>query len=38
MGFVSEPSPTDEAIRVCPSVQDARVVPLFLHIRARRPA
>jgi hypothetical protein len=35
--FVSEPCPTDEAVRTCPGVQDAQVVAYFLHVRARKP-
>ncbi len=34
---VAEPSPTREALRACPSLQDAQVVAYFLHIRARKP-
>jgi SAM-dependent methyltransferase len=35
--FVSEPCPTDEAVRTCPAVQDAQVVAYFLHVRVRKP-
>jgi len=35
---VAEPRPSDEVARQCPTVQDAQVVPLFLHIRVRKPA
>jgi SAM-dependent methyltransferase len=35
--FVSEPCPTDEAVRTCPAVEDAQVVAYFLHVRARKP-
>jgi SAM-dependent methyltransferase len=34
---LEEPSPSDEAVRECPAVQDAQVVSYFLHVRARRP-
>ncbi len=34
---VSEPRPTDEAVRTCPAVQDAQVVAFFLHFRVRKP-
>ena len=34
---LAEPRPTDEAVRVCPDVQDAQVVAYFLHIRAAKP-
>lgn len=33
---VAEPRPSDEAVRACPHVQDAQVVPYFLHLRARK--
>jgi hypothetical protein len=40
-GFVlerlGEPSPSDEAVREQPVLQDAQVVPYFLHVRARKP-
>ena len=40
-GFVlerhGEPCPSDEAVREQPGLQDAQVVPYFLHVRARRP-
>ena len=32
---LSEPRPSDETIRECPALQDAQVVPYFLHVRAR---
>jgi SAM-dependent methyltransferase len=34
---VGEPRPSDDAVRACPSVQDAQVVAYYLHVRARRP-
>lgn len=34
---VGEPSPSDETARACPHVQDAQVVPYFLHVRVRKP-
>jgi SAM-dependent methyltransferase len=34
---VEEPRPTDDAVADCPDVQDARVMPYFLHVRARKP-
>jgi ubiquinone/menaquinone biosynthesis C-methylase UbiE len=34
---VGEPTPTDEAVRQCPEVQDAQIAPYFLHLRARKP-
>lgn len=34
---VAEPRPTDEAVRMCPAVQDAQVVAYFLHVRVRKP-
>lgn len=34
---IQEPRTTDEAVRVCPDLQDGQVVPFFLHVRARRP-
>jgi SAM-dependent methyltransferase len=41
-GFIlerlGEPYPSDETIRACPNVQDARVVAYFLHVRASKPA
>jgi SAM-dependent methyltransferase len=40
-GFVlerlGEPRPSDEAVREHPGLQDARVAPYFLHVRARKP-
>lgn len=40
-GFVlegmGEPRPSDEAVRRHPNLQDAQVVPFFLHVRARKP-
>ena len=33
---VAEPRPGDDAVRDHPSLQDAQVVPYFLHIRARK--
>jgi SAM-dependent methyltransferase len=40
-GFVlerlGEPRPSDEAVREQPRLQDAQVVPYFLHVRARKP-
>jgi SAM-dependent methyltransferase len=40
-GFVlerlGEPRPSDEAVREQPGLQDAQVVPYFLHVRARKP-
>ena len=40
-GFVlerlGEPRPSDEMIREQPGLQSARVVPYFLHVRARKP-
>jgi SAM-dependent methyltransferase len=40
-GFVlerlGEPRPSDEMVREQPGLQDARVVPYFLHVRARKP-
>lgn len=35
---LAEPCPSDETVRVCPHVQDAQVVPYFLHVRVRKPA
>jgi len=35
---VEEPRPSDEAVRQCPYMQDARVVAYFLHIRAKKPS
>lgn len=32
-----EPCPSDEAVEACPRIQDARVVPYFFHLRARKP-
>lgn len=34
---VEEPIPSAEAVRACPAVQDAQVIPFFLHFRARKP-
>ncbi len=40
-GFVlerlAEPRPTDEALRACPRIRDARIVAYYLHVRARKP-
>ncbi|QEH38763.1 Sarcosine/dimethylglycine N-methyltransferase [Aquisphaera giovannonii] len=33
---LSEPAPTDEAVRACPAIRDAHVVSYFLHVRARK--
>jgi ubiquinone/menaquinone biosynthesis C-methylase UbiE len=33
---VAEPRPSDETVRACPGVQDARVVAYFLHLRVRK--
>ncbi|WP_165233328.1 class I SAM-dependent methyltransferase [Aquisphaera insulae] len=33
---LSEPRPSDEAVRACPAIQDAQVVSYFLHVRARK--
>ena len=35
---IAEPRPTEEAVRQCPHVRDARIVPHFLHVRVRKPA
>jgi hypothetical protein len=35
---LAEPRPSDETVRKCPTLQDAQVVPYFLHVRARRPS
>jgi ubiquinone/menaquinone biosynthesis C-methylase UbiE len=35
---IEEPCPSDEAVRRCPAIQDAQVVPYFLHVRVRKPA
>jgi ubiquinone/menaquinone biosynthesis C-methylase UbiE len=35
---IAEPRPSDETARACPNVQDAQVVPYFLHVRVRKPA
>jgi SAM-dependent methyltransferase len=35
---VLEPCPTDAVVERCPAVQDAQVVPYFLHVRVRKPA
>ena len=41
-GFVierfGEPYPGDEAVRLSPGLQSARVLAAFLHVRARKPA
>jgi hypothetical protein len=34
---VGEPCPSDELIERFPSFRDERMVPLFLHLRCRRP-
>jgi len=34
---VEEPCPSDETVRQCPKVQDAQVMPYFLHFRVRKP-
>ncbi len=34
---VEEPMPSNEAVKACPDIQDARVVAYFLHVRARKP-
>jgi len=34
---VGEPYPDDETVRRCPAVQDAQIVPYFLHVRVRKP-
>lgn len=40
-GFVlerlSEPRPSDDVVRRVPDLQDAQVVAIFLHVRARKP-
>lgn len=33
---LGEPRPDDEAIARCPAIADARVMPYFLHVRARK--
>jgi hypothetical protein len=33
-----ERRPSDETVRDCLALQDAQVVPYFLHVRARRPS
>lgn len=33
---VGEPRPSEETVRACPDVQDARVVAYFLHLRVRK--
>ena len=33
---VAEPFPDDETVARCPNIQDAQVVPYFLHVRARK--
>lgn len=35
---VGEPCPSDETARAHPYVQDAQIVPYFLHLRVRKPA
>lgn len=35
---VEEPCPSDEEAAQCPAVQDAQIMPYFLHIRVRKPA
>jgi ubiquinone/menaquinone biosynthesis C-methylase UbiE len=35
---LGEPCPSDETARACPHVQDAQIVPYFLHVRVRKPA
>ncbi|OHV85271.1 class I SAM-dependent methyltransferase [Ensifer sp. LCM 4579] len=41
-GFVleelREPMASEEAARLCPTVADTRVVPMFLHLRVKKPA
>lgn len=34
---VEEPCPDDDTVRCCPAVQDAQIVPYFLHVRVRKP-
>jgi len=34
---VAEPSADDQAVAACPDVQDTRIMPYFLHVRARKP-
>jgi ubiquinone/menaquinone biosynthesis C-methylase UbiE len=34
---MEEPRPSDEVVKKCPNIQDAQVVPYFLHIRVRKP-
>jgi len=34
---VEEPCPDDDTVRRCPAVQDAQIVPYFLHVRVRKP-
>jgi hypothetical protein len=34
---VEEPQPSDLVVQSVPHLQDAQVVPYFLHIRARKP-
>ena len=34
---IQEPRPGDEAVRAHPNLQDAQVVPCFLHVRVRKP-
>jgi len=34
---VGEPYPDDDTVRCCPAVQDAQIVPYFLHVRVRKP-
>ena len=33
---IEEPCPSDEAVQACPHVQDAQIMPYFLHIRVRK--
>jgi hypothetical protein len=35
---VREPRPTDETVRACGDMQDAQIMPYFLHVRVRKPA
>jgi hypothetical protein len=35
---VEEPYPSDEAVRACPQIRDARITAFFLHIRVRKEA
>jgi ubiquinone/menaquinone biosynthesis C-methylase UbiE len=34
---LAEPRPSDEAVAICPALQDAQVAPYFLHLRMRKP-